>query len=230
MRCQQFESRLNAVLDERRDPALDPQLRAHAHTCPPCHGLLETHRQVLSAYRQRNGIAPSQPTRSWQNRAPGERPRTRTIALAALLATACAVPLLLSNLPPTGRSEQPQAKLPDSARSRPAVLPHPRPHSVHPTITDSAPATPNPETLDVAWNELRELNLEWLFPDLELPRQQGSEWLSRVRQVGGSLRPLTNSVTSTFSILRRTWPGTHGTESNGADQAHLPSESDQFLS
>ena len=226
MRCQQFESRLNTVLDERRDPALDPQLCAHAHACPLCQRLLETHRQILSAYRHRNGIALSHPTRSWQNRAPAAHPRTRTIAVAALLATVCAVPLLRSNLPPARRSERPQTALPDSTRSLPAAPRHPRPHSIHETIADAAPATPNPETLDVAWSELRELNLEWLFPDLELPRQQGSEWLSRVRQVGGSLRPLTNSVTSTFSILRRTWPGAQVTESNGADQAHLPSKSD----
>lgn len=44
MRCHEFELRLNAVLDDRRDPAADALLAAHAAQCADC-------RQVLAAQR-----------------------------------------------------------------------------------------------------------------------------------------------------------------------------------
>jgi hypothetical protein len=162
------------------------------------------------------------------SRVPKEQTRNRTIALAVLLTTACVVSLLLSNTPTAMRSDPLKAELAESLHPEPSIVSDPPPSPLYGTITDSARATLPPESPAVDWSELGELNLEWLLPNLELPRERRSEWLSRVRQVGGSLRPLTNSVTSTFSILRRTWPGTHASEPNGTDQVHLPSESDQL--
>jgi hypothetical protein len=40
MKCDDFESRLNDVLDERRAPAVDALLAEHAGHCVPCRGLL----------------------------------------------------------------------------------------------------------------------------------------------------------------------------------------------
>jgi hypothetical protein len=40
MRCDEFEARWNQLLDERRRPALDDRLQAHAMVCRQCHELL----------------------------------------------------------------------------------------------------------------------------------------------------------------------------------------------
>jgi hypothetical protein len=41
MKCREFESRLNDVLDDRGQPRADGQLAAHAATCEPCRELLD---------------------------------------------------------------------------------------------------------------------------------------------------------------------------------------------
>ena len=40
MQCREFDERMHLVLDERRLPQQDEQLRAHARTCQNCHRLL----------------------------------------------------------------------------------------------------------------------------------------------------------------------------------------------
>ncbi len=46
MQCEKFESRLNQLLDERRQAERDDQLLAHASRCPDCQQMLAT-QQVL---------------------------------------------------------------------------------------------------------------------------------------------------------------------------------------
>jgi hypothetical protein len=47
MRCDEFEVRLNQVLDRRRSPSGDPQLRDHAQVCPDCREQLATMRRLF---------------------------------------------------------------------------------------------------------------------------------------------------------------------------------------
>ncbi len=47
MRCDEFEVRLNEVLDQRRSPGGDPQLRDHAQACPDCQEQLAAMGQLL---------------------------------------------------------------------------------------------------------------------------------------------------------------------------------------
>jgi hypothetical protein len=49
MQCPEFESRLDWILDERRDPATDSALAAHAADCQPCSDLLAGQLAVLHA-------------------------------------------------------------------------------------------------------------------------------------------------------------------------------------
>jgi hypothetical protein len=60
MQCLEFESRLHAVLDERRDPATDASLADHAAFCEPCSDLLAGQFAVLQAMNRlkRTGLAP----------------------------------------------------------------------------------------------------------------------------------------------------------------------------
>jgi predicted anti-sigma-YlaC factor YlaD len=49
LNCASFKSRLNAVLDARRQPQLDLPLRAHARHCPQCAHWLSTQMPLLEA-------------------------------------------------------------------------------------------------------------------------------------------------------------------------------------
>jgi hypothetical protein len=52
MQCQEFEHRLNEVLDERSDPAADARLVAHAESCSPCRTLLAGQRSLIAGLRR----------------------------------------------------------------------------------------------------------------------------------------------------------------------------------
>ena len=52
MNCHEFEHRLNAILDERGDPAADSRLLAHARQCAACGQMLAGQRLLLSGLRR----------------------------------------------------------------------------------------------------------------------------------------------------------------------------------
>lgn len=52
MHCRDFESRLNATLDERRSPSLDRELAQHAARCGACRERLAGWESLLDGYRQ----------------------------------------------------------------------------------------------------------------------------------------------------------------------------------
>jgi len=51
MRCAEFESRLNDLLDERAEPAADAVLAEHAQRCPRCAELATSHELLLEGTR-----------------------------------------------------------------------------------------------------------------------------------------------------------------------------------
>jgi hypothetical protein len=51
MKCHEFEDRLHALLDDRRSPAGDSALAAHAAACPACGQLLHGQQVLLSGLR-----------------------------------------------------------------------------------------------------------------------------------------------------------------------------------
>ncbi len=51
MRCAEFESRLNDLLDERVEPAADAVLTEHAERCPQCAELVTSHELLLEGTR-----------------------------------------------------------------------------------------------------------------------------------------------------------------------------------
>jgi hypothetical protein len=48
MQCDEFEARLNELLDERLNPAADDQCAEHAQSCRSCRGRLHAYRAVLA--------------------------------------------------------------------------------------------------------------------------------------------------------------------------------------
>ncbi len=59
MQCHEFENRLNTVLDERRRPAADPLLAAHAADCDDCRQLLSLQAALFDGLSQRVSLSPA---------------------------------------------------------------------------------------------------------------------------------------------------------------------------
>ena len=49
MRCAEFRVRLDGILDARRSPQRDPELKAHARHCPKCAEWMAGHDELLAA-------------------------------------------------------------------------------------------------------------------------------------------------------------------------------------
>jgi hypothetical protein len=100
MNCGQFETRLNLLLDQRRSPASDPALAAHAAACAACDELLADHVALVScASRSRlprvsadfaqRVVATARPIAVPQR-------RTRRLFMAACVALSSAAAMLLA--------------------------------------------------------------------------------------------------------------------------------------
>lgn len=109
MRCEEFESRLNEILDRRRHPRSDAELWLHANSCSECGELLAGYQTLLSGLRRRAAAAApaDMPTRvqlqlahprrrgAWRDRAP-------LALVAAALVLAAALPGLWTIVGRTG--------------------------------------------------------------------------------------------------------------------------------
>jgi hypothetical protein len=111
MNCHEFEQRMQAVLDDRGEPARDKELRAHAASCPPCRQLLAGQRALLAGLAAlpvpplaggfsrrvvgQTDIVPAQLADESASRRSGRWPRA-WLAVGTVLASAAAVLLALS--------------------------------------------------------------------------------------------------------------------------------------
>src|SRR5690349_91035 len=84
MQCPEFESRLDAILDQRRDPRADALLAAHAAFCEPCSDLLADQVTVLNTLNrlQRADLVVS------RRMPPARLPASRSLPLVASVAAA----------------------------------------------------------------------------------------------------------------------------------------------
>jgi len=57
VRCEEFESRLNEILDRRRNPQSDAELWLHATSCPDCGVLLAGYRALFAGFKRREAVA-----------------------------------------------------------------------------------------------------------------------------------------------------------------------------
>lgn len=104
MRCQEFENRLNAVLDERTNPESDSRLTAHARDCEECRSLLTGQRSLFAGLRQSSvpRLSPAFSRRAVEQAAvvsapcAAPAPQRVWLAVGALLASAAAALLTVS--------------------------------------------------------------------------------------------------------------------------------------
>jgi len=107
MQCDDFESRLNDVLDERRPPAEDAPLAEHAAACPMCHRLLRSVEQLLGvvasfpSLEDEGDLAP-RVLAGWEQ---DRRRRRRLLPLAIPLGVVAAALLIVAIVRPWAAQE-----------------------------------------------------------------------------------------------------------------------------
>lgn len=177
MHCEQFSEYLNDLVDQRKDPSLDPTICTHAEQCPACANLLATWQQIddtvldvlfsVPATGNRCVSSPASIEDTFASITPGKQ----RIAAWAVLATAVCWMLLSSN--PVNhelRESSPKADVPE-------IL-----------LTSSAPEL-----------QLREMNLRMGEP--QWWGELAGATLRPVQPIADGIRPLTNSFQSAIQIL-----------------------------
>ena len=105
MRCEEFEERLNELLDRRLSPAADPFVQSHLTDCADCQALYDSLEAALAVVKRRPAAAPSPSfTEAVLSKVQTERRRRR-----ALLATCAAIAVLLAVAPALLAPRRPQA-------------------------------------------------------------------------------------------------------------------------
>jgi hypothetical protein len=203
MRCEQFERRLQDVLDNRLNPEIDEPLRDHAGACPECRELLASYDGILTTVA--SGWVPRGPRRltgqiiaEWQQTVDYEAqplPQMRRVRPWQVLAGsfACAAAILIALMPLLQR--------PGTTDSVLATVPP----VVESTAAPMDRANLRPEQLGtVAHRTGRGLALLVLeFPDYETANSgEFDKQVRWLRPVASSLKPL-SSVGEPFNVLLR---------------------------
>jgi hypothetical protein len=236
MQCEEFEDRLNVVLDERKRPEADAELRLHCETCPECRQMAAAYGLLLDGFCalvSRDAttdmavrvLAEMQPpvlrSRRWS-----VATATRSTVALATGALALAAGLLIAIVPLARWSSQ-------TAPTRSQVQGTLAAHSL--TSSGPSPAVMLPVDLKrlPIVRELLALRDEHEDPYAELAKESG-QGLARavlfVPGIGGSksivslaeakrpsdpawavqlsegLRPISDSVAATFSLMLRSVP------------------------
>jgi hypothetical protein len=216
MQCENFESRLNQILDRRARPETDEMLLAHAATCEPCRELLAVGELLFDGVDllETPEISPGFARRVVDKLAP--RHRTSSFAPGRWLGPAAAVAALLVVAVISGRhlwwpsgrmvaspgSGQPTKSI-STAPGTLAVTSPPTKRvapsaSQRPSVTRPAAVIAEPTNDD--YRELLE-TLAHRLPDV--PRDS----LESVEQIPDGLRPIATSFNVAIGLLRRTLPG-----------------------
>jgi hypothetical protein len=205
MRCEQFEDRLQLLLDQRRVPERDTQLVAHAQVCPPCREFLSIQTHLFDALDladvpqlpesfARDVVAQVRPPVVVQQPSSGNRiaPILLAIAASLLLGLFSAAVIWMS--------------------SRGKQMAHDN--------KEISPNVESPATADVTdgdnWWRLSRSSLATLYPSDVRQRHR-----EQVETIADELRPITTPFTTAATALRRTIP-VGKTRSEGQPQAGVP--------
>jgi hypothetical protein len=212
MQCEEFEDRLNAVLDERRRPEWDDELRLHCDNCADCRQLAAEYDTLLDGFY--SWTTPEAPAdlalRVLIEARPQPAPRRRMLVPAAALATAAVVLIAVSPLVWRASQQPNQANALADAniknqRQRQAFRQLP----LVPGLMSIADAPGGDPYAGLAKETGQGLATVVLY----VPGVGGTKGIIDVDADGGQgqpawavqmsegLRPLTNSVTETFNLL-----------------------------
>lgn len=219
MHCEKFEARLQDLLDERLPPECDSALMAHAEQCEACREMLGLCEQMFSGlevweappladgFAARVVALAQQPAATVQ---PAPQKQTATFAwklLSGVLAASLLVGLSTLALYQNRSASSPQANMAE-ATPLPTVAPQ-----THVAISP-AMASPTVGPAPLQAGELAQLveSADGFFDGRTTGRmiREVTSSLPEVplvdEQIPG-LRPITNSFSLTFTIVRKTLPG-----------------------
>lgn len=229
MKCEEFEVHMNEILDERRRPEWDEQLRAHGETCRGCRDLAAAYGMLFEGFFALP--APKAPADLAARVLEQMRPRPlvspRLALLGAIFSTAAAVlvaALLMrgNDLVPGNGIEEQVAQAPATVAPLPATtLPPGAPHLPQWEKLEDVPivgpwlmAGTNPADGSDSYAELAKGTGQGLAAIvLRMPGVAGSQGVRPPApaavygpgvwplQVSEELRPFTESMTETFNLL-----------------------------
>jgi hypothetical protein len=213
MQCEEFEPRINELLDERQQPRADARLAEHARECAACADMLAGYEQTLDIVR---GAAPlemdTDPAAEIVARVQlATRRRMRLWTTVVPLAVAAS--LLIALMPAIQMYfNQPEVEVADSTKSE-SDTPHDPPHKTDSAVVVPDAAPPNdPNGADIvrlafdgldAWEELKERLETEAVAD-----PSGTKWADRLKP----LKPLTDTMAAALSAMGRTLPNAGGEE------------------
>lgn len=182
MKCDQFNRRLNVLLDERVRPEQDKALIKHASECPDCHSILKMQQQLFGCLQLREPIKSRSHGAQW------------SVALAVTAAV-----LMILTIPPLFNNRS-ISEPPSTSPSKSFV-------------------TATPHNADLL-NQI----IKYIPDNLDLQQAELTEsiWLNPMSH---SIRPFTESMTSTLNVIRRGWVQSEDAPTSPTPQASRPSAS-----
>jgi hypothetical protein len=196
MRCHEFETRLNDLLDERRQPRLDVQLSRHTRQCDQCEGLLRSFEAVFEGLQSlppleieselgQRVVADFRPTVAMRlQRRENLRGWSRWLMVAAAMLMAAVPAWFVGRMSSDSRDGDPPA----------------------PTIAkDVEPITPSGSMLAVSYNYQK-----WA----QIAAPIANRPLEVAGDVADGLKPVANSMSAALDALRRTIPRGSDTRSS----------------
>ncbi len=220
MQCEEFEERVNAVLDERRRPQWDAELSLHCEACADCRKMAQTYDHLLDGFYALT--APDAPDDlalrvlvDLQNeRAPRRRFTRRTAVMATAAAILVAIGPLLHTTPEsqvaTTRAPQQVAIQPDARATRAPLEALP----LVPELLSMTSSTKGDPFAGLAKGTGQGLANVMLFVPgvgggkgiMDVPPKKVPSEPSWTEPMSEGLRPITNTVSETFDLLIETWP------------------------
>jgi hypothetical protein len=209
VRCEEFEIRLNDIVDERRMPESDPELCAHAAGCGSCEQLLRGYETLLDsvAHLEKVEAAPELCYRvmaEWQS-VPHARAHRRVrveLALAATLLVAALPALLWLRSRSSPPAAAPRAAHDAQVASAATVT------GFRPALVDEAREAYEPLLVAAGKSLFEALGS---FPSEDAPDEDaaGAEpSRDEERTVFGDMGPVAESATRSVVALFRILPGT----------------------
>ncbi len=210
MHCEDFESRLNDLLDRRAGLASEPELAAHAAGCPACEALLRDYDGLLAAVAT---LRPPLPDRDlvagvmadWRS---SDVRRSRRYVVTAL---AMAATLLIAALPAlrwwNADRENAQPAPADVAISDSVATDSPQPVDQPAPLVDQARETYGPLMAETSESLSTALAALPIGEPTDSPSAQGEVSADEDRSITSDLAPVTQSATRSLVALLRVFPG-----------------------
>jgi len=212
MRCDEFETRLHMLLDQRRGPEQDVRLREHAAVCAACGQMLRAQTLLFDTLEMRTvpeldaGFAARVVARVEQRNVRGRR---RTLSAVAAIVVVAASLLLVLFGPARPIWQRPGSEsLPRHALSTRHAVPAARLSS--PTMH----ANRHQDTHAAIWWVLSPETLQEIYPPDVRQRH-----LQQVDRLANDLRPIARPFTAAAAALRRTFPVGRNRTPKGRPQA-----------